>query len=179
MKVFFQNIIEKVLDFREFAGDVLIPAMPFLIVFSIVISALLVWIIVYTTIRSGFLRTQLEVWSDITMIGNVSKRRKLRIWKRIVQRTKTEDMADWKKAILEADAVFDEILKVSGYRGENIHDRFKQLPPEAISNHEKIIAAHEVRDKIMQDPEYIISREEMINVLREYQKAFRELGLID
>lgn len=179
MKKLIDILIQISLDFRDWFGTALEPRLPLLYVISIIISLLLLWLAIYAMMGSGWLRFKYDMWSDILGIGDIGKRRQLRGWRQILKRLQTEDMGNWKTALLEADAIFDEILKASGYRGETVHDRFSQLPLEALSVRDRILIAHEIRDKILQEPEFVITKQQAMDVARVYQQAFRELGLID
>ena len=179
MRELLNRLIELTLDFRELAGNFLVPLLPFLYIVSILISFVLIWGIIYAVARSGWIPIKLDRYSDMFHFGDVGKRKQLRSWKRIVFMAKTDDINSWKKAILNADKIFDDVLKMSGYRGDTVHARFQQLPPEALSNREDIVQAHKIRDKIMQEPDFQITQAETISALKIYQKAFQELGLIE
>ena len=179
MKKLVDIFIQISLDFRDWFGTALEPRLPLLYFIAAIISIFLLWLTIYVMISSGWARYKYDLWSDILGIGDVGKRRQLRGWTQILKRLQTEDINNWKTALLEADAIFDEILKASGYRGDTIHDRFNQLPKEALSVRNKIVAAHEVRDRILQASEFIITQQQAIEIAKVYQQAFRELGLID
>lgn len=174
---FFNTVIDYVLKIREIGADYLIPSLPFLESLAVVLSGILVWGIFYSIAGSGYLNTKIERYLDMAG-GPVGKRRQLRAWNKIVAKSKSGKMESWKQAILEADQILDEILKMSGYRGETVHERFSQLKPEAISSAELIIAAHKIRDRIRQELDFVITQREAIEVLKVYQQAFKELGLI-
>lgn len=175
----FKTIFEYTLDFREWGVELLGPALPWLVLVSVFISGAFLWGIFYSIAGSGYASRKADEWMDLLLIGDVGKRRQIRIWKRILRAVRSKEMANWKKAILEADYIFDEVLKMSGYRGPTVHDRFKQLPPEALSNYEDIMAVHRVRDRVKQEPDFTITQDEAVQAIKIYEKAFRELGLLD
>ncbi len=179
MENFFQGIVDYLLQFREWAIGFFGPSLPWLIAVSVIVSGLLLWGIFYSIAGSGYVNHKIEEYMDILRVGDVGKRRQLRAWGKIVKAAKSKASVLWKKSILEADQIFDEILKMSGYRGPTVHDRFKQLPREALSNYDEILAAHRVRDRVKQELDFALTQEETIQVLKVYEKAFRELGLID
>ncbi len=179
MKKIVDVLIQISLDVRDWFGAVLEPQLPLLYFISAILSIILLWLAIYAMISSGWVRFKYDLWSDMLGIGDVGKRRQLRAWVQILKRLQTEDVNNWKTAILEADAIFDEILKASGYKGETVHDRFAQLPEEALSVRNRIIAAHGVRDRILQEPEFALTKQQAIEIAKVYQQAFRELSLID
>ena len=178
-----QRILELLINYffsaREFFTNALGPALPWLKFSSLIISGLLLWGIIYAISGSGYLFRKKIEWRDRLGFKSVGRERQLRIWKRIIKYLKSKEMSHWKAAIIEADNIFDEILKMSGYGGANVHDRFKQLPPSAISNYDKILAAHKVRDRVLEEADFIINQKEATDVIQVYQQAFKELGLID
>lgn len=179
MKKLIDVLIQVSLDFRDWFGTALEPRLPLLYFISAILSVLLLWLIIYSMMSSHWVRYKYDLWSDILGVGDIGKRRQLRAWAQILKRLQTEDINNWKTAILEADAIFDEILKASGYKGETVHDRFAQLPEEALSVRNRIIAAHKVRDRISQEPEFEFTKQQAIEIAKVYQQAFKELSLID
>lgn len=178
MEKLLESLTKYFFKIREWGGGILNPALPWLEFSAIIISALLIWGIIYCIIGSGYLRTRKREWMDILGVGDVGKNYQLRAWRQIQKRLKSNEITDWKLAILEADSIFDEILKNSGYRGDTIYDRFKQLSPAALSNYNEILTAHKIRDQIIQQADFILKQEEAINTIKIYEQAFRELGLI-
>lgn len=174
-----KTALEYILDFREWTADWLEPSLPLLKLVSAIISAIFIWGIFYTIFGSNYLTRKAEEYMDIFLIGDVGKRRQIRIWKRILGALKRDNSASWKKSVLDADTVFDEIIKMSGYRGQTVHDRFKQLRPETLTNYNELLDAHRVRDRVRQEPDFALSKDEASRVIKIYEKAFMELGLLD
>ncbi|OGY64787.1 MAG: hypothetical protein A3I24_04550 [Candidatus Harrisonbacteria bacterium RIFCSPLOWO2_02_FULL_41_13b] len=179
MDQFIPIVIEYFFKIRDFGGQILTPALPLLKVISLGLSAFFIWGIYYCIAGSGYARKRFDEFSDAIGIGDTGKRRQWRTWKRILKRLKSNDMVRWKMAILDADAIFDDILKMGGYRGNDVHERFQQLPPTAISNVEQIQIAHKIRDRVRQESNFVISKVEAEEVIKSYGQAFKELGLIE
>jgi len=179
MDQFIPIAVEYFFKLREFGGQILTPALPFLKVISLVLSGFFIWGIYYCIAGSGYAKKRFDEFSDAIGVGDTGKRRQWRAWKRILKRLKSDNMIKWKMAILEADAIFDEILKMGGYQGNDIHERFKQLPPTALSNFEQIQMAHKIRDRVRQESDFVISKAEAEEVIKIYGQAFKELGLIE
>jgi len=183
MSNFTKNIIDALvnfsLSFREAASGFLGPALPTLYWIAGITSGVLLWIIIYLGIRSSFFVKRAEDWVDKMGIGSIGKWRQLRAWKHIIKRMKTKDSIQWKLAIVEADAVLDEILKEAGYRKDTTDERFKQLTPAVLSNTDMLMEAHRVRNRVSQEPDFEISFKEALDVLKVYKKSFQEFGLLD
>ena len=179
MDKFIPIVIDYFLKIRDSGGQILTPALPFLKVMSLGLSAFFIWGIYYCIAGSGYTKQRFDSFSDAIGIGDTGKRRQWRTWKRILKRLKSDDMVRWKMAILEADAIFDETLKMGGYRGNDVHERFQQLPPTALSNFEQIQMAHKIRDRVRQESDFVISKAEAEEVIKSYEQAFKEFGLIE
>ena len=179
MEKYLKLILHYILQFREIASSYLGPALPWLTLVSVIISGILLWLIFYAISGSSYVNHKIEKYMDRHLIGDVGKRRQLRVWKRILKAVKGADSTNWKRAILEADAILDEVIKMTGYRGQTVHDRFKQLPPESITNYEQIIEAHRIRDRVRQEPDFVLTQEETTKVIKIYEQTFKELGLIE
>lgn len=176
---FLDYLIKISLDFREFAGNFLGPALPWLYTISIALSLLFIWGIVYSIIRSGYMNYQIDYYSDYLGLGTVGRRRQLRVWKQILKRVSSNDASQLKLAVLEADKIMDEIFKMSGYRGDTVDDRFGQVSAEVLPNIDQVREAHKVRDRIAREPDFTITQQEAKEVLKIYQQAFRALGLLE
>ncbi len=174
-----KTIIEILLDIREMVGGFISPRLLIFQLLSLIISGVFVWLIIYCTSRSGWLNKRVEDWMDYLGKGDVGKRRRLRAWNQIIKRMRTDDLSNWKMAILEADRLMDDLLKAAGYRFDTADERFKQIKPEELSNAAQIQEAHRVRNRVAQEPDFIINKEEALGILRVYKKSFQEFGLLD
>lgn len=166
-------------NFREIAGGVLRPALPAFYVIAILISGALLWLTIYCIAASGYMKTKMEKGMDYFGFGSVAKFRQIRVWKHVVKRMQTNDMTNWKLAIMEADELMDEVIKASGYRGANADERFQQVTPEVLSNIDQVKEAHRTRNRAAQEPDFVIIKDEALQTLRVYKKAFQDFGLLD
>jgi len=130
-------------------------------------------------IKTNYIEMKREQLLDILGRGRVSRRRSLKAWKQIQERLKSPDQNNWKMAILEADHILNEILKMSGYLGDNLGEKLDILTPAQLANIEDIKQAHSVRDKIAHDPADEIKRKKVDEVIAIYKESFRQLNLIN
>jgi len=99
-------------------------------------------------------------------------------WKRIVERLKSDSEEEYKLAIIEADAILDEVLKKIGYKGDTIDERLEKVTTDAISNLEELKKVHQIESDIVRDPSYHLTKEEAKKILLVYKKTFEELDVI-
>lgn len=100
-------------------------------------------------------------------------------WERIRELANSSNPSDWNMAILRADAVLDDILQHKGYQGEGMADRLKILDPATLPSLDRVWSAHRLRNTIAHDPTTEHTKEIIINALRAYQDALRELGVME
>lgn len=116
---------------------------------------------------------------DVFGAGNLPRRRAVRAWLQIKKRLKIGDEANLKSAIIEADKILDELLKISGYQGKNMDERLEQVGPAQLSNINDVWSAHKIRNRITQEPDFHITKQETELIINIYKKSFQEFGLID
>lgn len=147
--------------------------------FSVLLSAALFAGIIFFILRLGILNYHAERFIDISGIGDLSRRRSIKAWQQIQKRMRLGGEANLKLAVIEADKIFDEIIKLTGYKGETMADRLKQITPAQLSNIEKIWQAHKARNRIVHEPDFHLTLEQTEMALEIYKQAFQEMGLID
>ncbi|MBI3046386.1 MAG: hypothetical protein HYY86_02525 [Candidatus Harrisonbacteria bacterium] len=145
---------------------------------AVIFSALFLWGIIYIFIKTNYLEIKREQFLDILGKPYVSRRRSLKGWKQIQSRLQSQEQNQWKLAILEADHILNEILKMSGYLGAKLEDKLELITPAQLSNVEEVKKVHQIRHKIASDPGFLITNEEAREIIDIYKKSFIELNLI-
>ncbi len=107
------------------------------------------------------------------------KRHLNKSWQKILLRLSKNDEANLRLALIEADNLFDDLLKQMRLPGESMADRLKYLDSSQISNIDEVWQAHKLRNQIVHNPEYPITRNEIEFGVRAYEKALKELEFID
>jgi hypothetical protein len=174
----FKTLFKALYDIRDFFGGLIAPNLWWLQLVSLLISVLFLLGIIYIFIKTSYFEMKKEQFLDILGRGYVSKSRSLRGWKQIQKRMQSKEQNQWKLAILEADRILDEILKMSGYLQKNLDEKLELITPAQLANAEDVKRAHRVRNKIAEDPTSEISREEAESIIKVYKQAFKELNLI-
>lgn len=174
-----EQLIEYLFALRGYLGDLLISNLGLLQLASLIASMLLVLGIIFLITKLNLIGMGVEKLSEIIGKQDLSRRRSVRAWQRVEQRLKIGDEAQVKLAVIEADKILDEILKMAGLRGETMSDRLKQLAPAQLSNIEKIWQVHKLRNRIVHEPDFHVSHADAEYAVEAYRAAFKELGLID
>jgi hypothetical protein len=160
----------------QFYNSPFVFAVKILIGFYIFI--LLVDIVLLLILRDvpGHFRTGVR-GMDIPIIskGKMKKR-----WDKITGRLSSGDVSQYKIAVLEADALVDDILAGIGYKGQNMGEKFDQMESTHLdSHHETLKDAHSVRNRIVQEADFSIDQQTAHNVLAVYEDFLKYLEYLD
>lgn len=100
-------------------------------------------------------------------------------WQEIQEKMASNNPADWSIAVIQADAVMDQLLKASGYIGDTMGDRLKQVNTAELNAIDDVWRAHKLRNRLAHGMGGTLTRSEAIEAIQCYEKAFRELNYID
>lgn len=106
-----------------------------------------------------------------------SKNTLIKRFEAIRARLESENPSQYKVALLEADAFADEILDSIGYKGATMTEKLQGVEGGQLQTKEILAAAHEVRNQIVHDAKFTLSREEAEKHLASYEKFFDEVEL--
>jgi hypothetical protein len=173
------EVVNKAVELRVLINNWFGPSLVWLQVVSVLLSGLFIWGIVFIITKISYFNGKVETYMDILGFGNLTKRRSLKGWEQIKKRIISPAQQDWKLAILEADKILNEILKMAGYLGTDLGKKLEILTAENLSNLDEIKKAHSLADKIMKDPGMELKKEDAIIVLKSFKKAFIELNLLE
>ena len=119
--------MEFILSIRESIIGIFQPYFGALKFFSALVSLGLLAAIVYTIIQLNKIFSPGRQFQDAAEVTEkVTRKRTIRAWQEIERRLAAGDESNLKLAIIEADKILDEILKMSGLKGDTMADRLKQ-----------------------------------------------------
>ncbi|MDD2766579.1 MAG: hypothetical protein PHH40_02300 [Candidatus Moranbacteria bacterium] len=153
---------------------------------SIVVKAIKFFLFVYVVVLFAdvvMLLILRGVSGDIkkTLFGTtrplISKSKSIIRWEKILARLGDANPSQYKVAVLEADAFAEEIVSGMGYTGETMADKLASVHPGQIENRERLIDAHQIRNRIIHEADFVMSREEAKSCLESYEAFFREMEL--
>jgi ABC-type iron transport system FetAB permease component len=98
--------------------------------------------------------------------------------KKIRARIDTNNEAEYKLAIIEADTILGETLENMSIQGETTEQRLSQATKIMIPTIDDVAEAHQTRNSIVYDPDFRISLAEARRILDIYENAFRGLDLM-
>ena len=162
-------------DFINFFTEKLL----FFQIISFLISMILLSFIIYFIAKLNIVGEKIESFIDVLGAKDISQRRTLKAWKQIQKRLKTGELNQLKLAILEADKVLYEILKMIDYQVKNFDEILEKITETQLSNIKEIRHIHKLRHRIATEPDFQISANEAEMAIEIYKRAFQELKLID
>ena len=151
---------------------------PYVRIFSWAVSAVLVYGIAYSvTQRNKYFKLEGErVNPKVAEVAEAYSNQK---WERVLKRIESHNESDWKLAILEADIMLDELLDKSGYRGDSMSDKLKQVDKSDFNTIDFAWEAHKIRNMIAHEgSEFAINAREAQRVIKLYEQVFKEFKYI-
>lgn len=100
-------------------------------------------------------------------------------WDKIRKKLESKNEADYKVAIIEADSAIDDLIRRMGYKGENMLERIKDIPAGQLDRIEEIREAHEIRNRIIHEEKFKVSRKDADEVLAKYEHFLRHFEVLD
>ena len=98
-------------------------------------------------------------------------------WDKIVKRTQSGTESDYKLAIIDADDLMAEVLDNRGYEGDNFQEVVAKAGKLLVQMQNDILAAHEVRNSIVYNPDFKLSADQAKKILDTYQSAINNVGM--
>ncbi len=135
-------------------------------VIVLILDLILILIVrdVGANLRESF--TGMNIPAELTR----KKKRLKADWTKITRRLESENESEYKVAIIEADNLIDNLVKRLGYKGDNFLMRLDNIPSGQIEHVEELKKAHEIRNRIIHDETFVITKEEAKEVLGTYEK---------
>jgi hypothetical protein len=99
-------------------------------------------------------------------------------WEQILRYLDSDNPSDWKFAIIESDAMLDELLKKMGLPGENMGERLKAVDPADFNTLDSAWEAHKLRNQIAHEAGFVLSQREVRRIVDMYERVFSEFKYI-
>ena len=127
-----------------------------------IISLFFIWVIINSIRKSGYHYIKADIWRDKLGIKNLPLIRTRRSWKMAIRYIGTSDPAKWRLAVLEAENIIKDWLKMKPLKAEI----------------EGLNEARNLAQDIKNNSDLEITRERAIQALRAYKKALRDWGIV-
>ena len=137
--------------------------------------------IIYTMIRLNKIRKEeseiLYILTEQALnktASNVNPR-----WFKVMEHVNSSNENDWRLAIIEADLMLDDLLKIMGRNELSIGDKLKLIEKSDFNTIDMAWEAHKVRNKIAHEgSQFILTRQEARRVVGLYKTVFDEFEYV-
>jgi len=106
-----------------------------------------------------------------------SKSTIIKRYEAILERLEGINPSQYKVALLEADALADEILDSIGYKGATMAEKLEAVEGSQLESKSILFEAHTVRNQIIHDPHFVLSQEEAKRLVGHFRQFFDEVEL--
>jgi len=124
------------------------------------------------------IKKSLEMITESLSAPGLPKKVMAKRWQSTLVKLEKDDENSYKLAVIEADKLFDDILKRIGYQGESMGERLKQLTTSQISNIDEVWQAHKLRNQIVHEPDSRLTHSQAQRAVEIYQRALENLEAI-
>ena len=91
----------------------------------------------------------------------------------------SQHASDWKLAVIEADAMLEDLMAQLGFKGDTLGDKLKGATQEKFKNLTVAWEVHTIRNRIAHEgASFMLSQHEAKRVIALYEQIFREFGFI-
>jgi uncharacterized membrane protein YciS (DUF1049 family) len=183
-----QNILDNVGGF--FARDINYPTaptfnldtilgLPLIFFIGFVLMVLLIIGAVYARLRLRELHKKDKEKYASYFIRPTPVQRSNERWGKVEVLFQSPNSSDWRLAIIEADAMLDELTQLMGYQGANIGERLKTLTTAQFPTLQLAWEAHKTRNRIAHEGmEYHLTAEEAWRTFKQFEAVFRNTQYI-
>ena len=166
-------------ELAQISSNIYLSNLGFLKVAAVLVSAFFIAATIYFAIKTGWLAVHIDRVQDVILKSNMPKKRSIRVWQTVQRHFYAGDENSLKLALLEADKILDEALRLAGFRGENLGERLKKLTEAQLPNLNDIWEAHKLRNRLAHETDFRLNRDTAERALAIYEQTFRDLGLLD
>ncbi len=100
-------------------------------------------------------------------------------WSKTLNYIFSQHKSDWKLAIIEADAILEELMDDMGFLGENLGDKLKSANQQTFPQLTKAWEVHTIRNKIAHEGlAFELSHFEAKRIIALYEEIFHAYGFI-
>ncbi len=148
--------------------------------FSFLLVLVVAWI-AYSFIRIKEIEKEQEAkTNEILFSGDSPNTEKSNPrWLKVKEHITSNNPAEWRLAIIEADTILDEMTMKMGLAGENLGERLKNVEPSDFLTLQIAWEAHKVRNRIAHEGSaYDLPYKDAKQAIDNYEEVFKEFEFI-
>lgn len=169
----FEELINRIIELPNYG--IVFKIKIFFIVLSAIFAALLTYFILTTKWLSFLILYDVEELKTHRAFG---ARKKNKDWEKIIKRLDSGLESEYKLAIIDADNLLDGALQNMGFGGATLEEKLDKLTPVTLPNLDAVREIHNVRNRIVREPDFKLSKDEAKEVLVVYEKSLSDLQVL-
>lgn len=132
-------------------------------VLVIIILLILVGIVIYVSSQDkDYTELDLSIWQTQ--------------WREIEKLVNSSDEFAWRQAVINADNLFDKLLKHKGVGGSSLGERLKIIQSR-YPGLRQVWPAHLLRNRLVHESSYVLKQSEAKQAIKKFSQGFKNLGL--
>lgn len=161
----FNNVLERSFLFRGFKA---------VLAFYLILMTITIALIIWRLMRAGYFIV-LQTGQEYPLVKGKMQER----WEEAQQWMEGNNPDEWNAAVLETARMLNEILGIVGYKGETLGEKLETMLPNQLENLEQAKEANKVKNKIVNNPNFKLSKEEVkqtVEVFADSLKYFEAIS---
>ncbi len=180
-----ERILRAIIDFllrpaEFFASGPWSVALSITVAILAVSSILAIIGILYTHLRAAEFRREVKKREDAAA-AKVREEAKVvnKKWAKVVEHVNSDNEANWRLAIMEADIMLEELLGLLGYQGQTVADKLRSVNRGDFKTLDMAWDGHKIRNTIAHEgSDFQLPQREARRVIGLFEKVFTEHGFI-
>jgi hypothetical protein len=145
----------------------------FIIVSAVLLVAIILLLLKTNWLKELFLEDSVELFTK----RPYGIKKTFKQWAKIAKRMEIGKESEYKLAITDADVLLKDILIEVGFKGENMREVLEKVDSKILPNIKDVWSAHDIRNKMVHDPDYEITPDMAKKIMRIYEQSFRDLEM--
>jgi hypothetical protein len=110
---------------------------------------------------------------------DTSKNPQIEHWKHIVEMFQSSEVTAWRMAIIDADAMLEDLITQMGFSGQNFGEKLKNMQQESVPWVQSAWDVHLLRNKLAHEgSRYPLNDREAYQAFKVYESIFQNTGYL-
>lgn len=148
-------------------------------VFLILMLLFLIIVIIHSVLEWYKLKEKSDKHIENMIPKDEGEKKENPRWVHVQELIRSNNPADWRMAILEADTMLEEMTKALNIPGDTLGERLKSVEQSDFLTLQKAWEAHKVRNQIAhQGSEYVLDHRQTLITIKLFEEVFHEFKYI-
>ena len=135
-------------------------------------------ILILYRVEDGFKVRIKEIIVEAFEDGKLSKNKIKKQWESVILDIESENPDDYKNAVISAEKLFNRVLKVANFSGDNVEQKLRKIPEGQLELKDEIVWSSNLKEKIVNDPNFEVDPEEAKRAVNVFEKTLKEMGVL-